>query len=75
MLESSGRINHHAIDNGDVEVQPSEFPFESYSEYFPESYTNSVKSIDDYEMDHLLEVFHSEHNNYRMDVDIQMLQT
>ena len=31
ILAIIGRLNHHAIDNGDVEVHPSEYTFESYS--------------------------------------------
>ena len=43
-----GIINHHAIDNGDVEVHPSEFPVEYHSESVSNSYTTPIKSIDDY---------------------------
>ena len=50
-----GRINHHVIDNVDVEVHPSEYPFESISEYVPYTDTTTIKSIDDYEMYQLLE--------------------
>ena len=50
-----GILNHHAIDNGGVEVHPSEFPVESNSEYVPDTYTTPIKSIDDDEMDHILE--------------------
>ena len=57
-----GRLNHHAIDNGDVEVHPSEFPVEFISEFVPDLDTTPIKSIDDDEMDHLLELFQSEHN-------------
>ena len=53
-----GRLNHHAIDNGDVDVHPSEFPFEYNSESVPDTDTTPIKSIDDDEMDHLLELFH-----------------
>ena len=53
-----GRLNHHAIDNGDVDVHPSEFPFEYNSESIPDTDTTPIKSIDDDEMDHLLELFH-----------------
>ena len=48
------RFNHHALDNGDVELCPSEFPVLSYSEYVPYPYNTPIKSIDDNEMDHLL---------------------
>ena len=47
-------INHRAIDNGDVEVHPLEFPVEFNYEYIPYPETTLIKSIDDYEMDHLL---------------------
>ena len=53
-----GRVNNYAIDNGDVEVHPSEFPDESHSESVPYPYTTPIKSIDDDEMDHLMEFFH-----------------
>ena len=43
-----GRINHHAIDNGDVEFHPSYFPVYLYSESVPYLVTTPVKSIDDY---------------------------
>ena len=49
-----GRINHHAIDNCDVEVQPSDFLFESNSEYVTDPDTTPIKSIDDDEMYHIL---------------------
>ena len=50
-----GILNHHAIHNGDVEVCPSYFPVEFNSEYIPDLYTTLIKSIDDDEMDHLLD--------------------
>ena len=40
-------FNHHAIDNGDVEVHPLEFPFESSSESVPDPDTTPIKSIHD----------------------------
>ena len=52
------RINHHAIDNVGVKVQPSEFPFESNSESVLDTDTTTTKIIDDDEMDHILEFFH-----------------
>ena len=69
-----GRLNHHAIDNVDVKVPTSESPVESNSESVPDPDTNPIKSIDDDEMDHLLEFFHSEHDEDFLDVDLQMLQ-
>ena len=69
-----GRLNHHTIDNGDVEVHPSYFPVESNSESVIDSYTTPIKSIDDDEMEHLLELFHSEHDDDLLGIDLQMLQ-
>ena len=54
-----GVLNHHAIDNGDVEVHPSEFTVKFNPESVPDPNTTTIKSIDDDEMDHLLEFFHS----------------
>ena len=54
-----GRLNHYAIDNGDIKVPTSEFPVESKSESVPDSDTNPIKSIDDDYMDNILEFFHS----------------
>ena len=70
-----GKLNHRAIDNGDVEVHPSDFPVEFNSGSVPYPDTTLNKSIDDDEMDHLLELFHSEHDENVLDVDIQMLQS
>ena len=49
-----GRLNNNDIDNGDVEVQPSEFLGESIYEYVLDQDTTLIKPIDDDEMDHLL---------------------
>ena len=54
-----GTLNHYAIDNVDFEVRPSEFPDEFNSYYVPDPDTTPIKSIDDDEMYHLLEFFHS----------------
>ena len=53
------RLNHHAIDNGDVKVNTSDYPVESNSESVPDTDTTPIKSNNDDEMDHLLEFFHS----------------
>ena len=37
-----GRLNHHDIDGGDVEVQPSEFPVEYNSEYVTDTDTTPL---------------------------------
>ena len=42
-----GRLNHHAIYDGGVEVHPSEYPFESNSESVPDPDTTPIKSIYD----------------------------
>ena len=65
------KINHHAIDKGDI---TSDVPVESRYDSFPYPDTPPIKSIDDDEMDHLLEFFHSEHDDDLLDVDLQMLQ-
>ena len=53
------RLNHRAIDNGDVEVHPLDFPVESNSESVPDIYTTLIKSISDDKMYHLQELFYS----------------
>ena len=70
-----GRLNHHVINNGDVKVATSEFPVEFDSESIPDPYTTLIKSIDDDEMDHLLEFFYSEHDKDLLNVGLQMLQS
>ena len=70
-----GKLNHHAIDNCDVKIPTSEFPVDSKYDPVPYPYTTPIKSIDDGEMDHLLELFHSEHDEDLLDVDLQMLQS
>ena len=70
-----GKLNHHVIDNGDVKISTSDVSLESNYDSVPDPYTTTIKSIDDYEMDHLLEVFHSEHDDNILDVDLQMFQS
>ena len=53
-----GRLNHGAINNSDVEVHASYFPAKYKSESIPDPFTTLIKSIDDDEIDHLLELFH-----------------
>ena len=69
------RLNHHAINNGNVEVHPSEFPVEFNSESVPYPYTTRITSIDDDKMNHLLELFHSEHDMDLLDIYLNILQT
>ena len=69
-----GRLNHYAIDTGGVEVHPSDFPVESNSKSVPDPDTTPIKSIYDDEMDYILELFHSENDEYLLYFDIHMLQ-
>ena len=69
-----GRLNHHAINNGDVELYPLDYPFESTSESVTDPDTTPIKSIDDDEMYQLLQLFHSEHYYDLFDVELHMLQ-
>ena len=66
-----GKLNHRAIDNGDI---TSDVPVESSYDSVPDPDTTPIKSIDDDEMDHLLEFFHSEHDDGLLYVDLQMIQ-
>ena len=54
-----GKFNHDTIDNSDVKITTSDFLFESNYESVPYPDTTPIKPIDDDEMDHLLELFHS----------------
>ena len=67
-----GKLNHHAIDNGDI---TSGVPVESNYDSVPDPDTTPIKSIDDDEMYYLLEFFHSEHDDDLLDVYLQMLQS
>ena len=51
-----GKLNNFAIDNGDT---TSDVPVESKYDSVPDPDTTPIKSIDDDEMDHILELFHS----------------
>ena len=74
MLDIMWRLNHNAINNSDVEVYPSEYQFESSSDFVPDPDNTMIKSTDDYEMDQILELLHSEHDNDLLDVYLHMLQ-
>ena len=54
ILSIMGRINNNSVDNGDVEVYPSEYPFKSTSDLVLDPETTMIKSIDDDEMDQLM---------------------
>ena len=64
-------LNDYAINDGDIN---SDFPVESNYDSVPDQDTTPIKSIDDDEMDHLLEFFHSEHDDDLLDFDLQMIQ-
>ena len=66
-----GKLNHHAIDNDDI---TSEVPVGSNYDSVPDPDTTPIKSINDDEMDHLLELSHSDHDDDLLDFDLQMLQ-
>ena len=66
-----GKLNHHSIDNGDI---TSDVPVEPSYDSVPYPDTTPIKSIDDDVMDHLLQFFHSEHDDDFLDVELQMLQ-
>ena len=69
-----GKLNNNSIDNGDVKIPTSDVPVDSNSESVPDPNTTPNKSIDEDEMDHLLELSRSEHYENLLDVDFQMLQ-
>ena len=45
------------LDTGDSEVYPSDYLLEYTSDYIPDLYNLPIKSIDDDELDQLLELF------------------
>ena len=49
------KLNYHAVDNCTVKIPTAEFTIESNYESVPDPDTTLIKSIDDDEMDHLLE--------------------
>ena len=48
ILAIMGKLNCHAIDNGDVQIPTSEVPVESNYESVTDTYTTLIKSIYDY---------------------------
>ena len=67
-----GILNRYSIDNGDVEVHASKYPFESTYESGPDPDNNIIKLFNDDEMDHLLEFFRSKHDGYLLGVYLQL---
>ena len=54
VLANMARLNNNADDNCDVEVYPSEYQFESTSDYVTDPVTTMIKLIDDDETDQIL---------------------
>ena len=54
-----GKLNHRAIDNGNVKIPTSDVPVESKYDSVIDPDTTPIKSIDDDEIYHLLELFQS----------------
>ena len=48
LLDIMGRLNQHAIDNGDVAVKTSDYPLYYTSDSVPDPDNTSIKSVDDY---------------------------
>ena len=69
-----GNLNHRAIDNGIIKIPTSDVPVKSNYDSVPDPDTTPIKSIDDDNLDHLLELFHPEHNDNLLDVDLHMIQ-
>ena len=69
-----GRLNHHAIDNGDIEVCPSDYPLGSTDDSVPDPNNTLIKYIDGDEMDRLLKLFFPEHDDGLLGIDLQILQ-
>ena len=65
------KINYHAIDNGDITL---DVPVESSYDSVPDPDTTTIKSIDDDDMDNVLELSYSEYYDNLLDVDLQTLQ-
>ena len=72
VLDIMGRVTYHSIDNGNVDIYPSEYPFESSSEYVLDTDTILINSIDDDETYQLLEFFHSEYDDGLLYANLQM---
>ena len=75
VFDVMGRLNHHSNDNGDVEVYPLEYTFESTSDSVPDPDNTPIKLIGDDEMYQLLEFFHLQHDDGILYVYLQMFQS
>ena len=65
-----GRLNHHSVDNNDVNFQTLGYPFGSTSDSVPDTDTTPTKSIGDSEMDQLVEISHPEHYDNMLDAEL-----
>ena len=65
-----GRLNHHEVDNGYVEVYLSYYPSEYTCAYVPYPDTILINYISDDKMDRLLELFHSELDDNILNADL-----
>ena len=54
VLDTMWRLNYNYIDNGNVEVYPSEYILELTSDSIPDPVFPLIKLIDDDKMDHIL---------------------
>ena len=70
-----GRLNYLSFDNGDVKVYTSYYSLKSTSDSFSYPDNTPVIPIDDDEMDHLPELYHSDQDDDILDVPFQMIQT
>ena len=54
VLDIMWRLNYNYIDNGNVEVYPSEYILEFNADSIPDPVFPLIKLIDDDKMDHIL---------------------
>ena len=70
----TGRLKHHTVYNGDIEVYLSDYHLEYPSGSFTDLDNSPIKSIDDDEIDRILGLFHLEHDYDILYFDIHMIQ-
>ena len=70
----TGRLNHHAVDNGDLDIYPTDYALKYGYDSVPEPYNTPIKSIDDDEMEQILQLSHLEHDDDLLDLDQYMIQ-
>ena len=69
-----GILNHHAIDNDGVDIYTSDYLLRYNSDSFSDPYNITFKSINDGEMDYLLEIFSLGSWWWYLGVGLQILQ-